>query len=138
MHSKFDQVSNALVVEDEFLIAIDAAEAIREMGVPVVSRAGSYREARDHIEREPPELAVVDLDLGRGGRGEELIPVLSANGCGCLVLSGDDLAIEEMRARFPQWPVLRKPAPKRQIQALLRTLIAGSETETMASGSVKS
>lgn len=132
MRTNHSRPHSALVVDDEYLIALDASEAMREMGVRIIGPARSFQEACACIEREPPDFAVLDLHLGRGGRGEDLIPVLTASGCDCLIFSGDELAIQEIERRFPHWPILRKPATKSQIGRAVRRLVNIPATERMA------
>lgn len=135
MPNTSSQAPSALVVEDEYLIALDAVEALRDMGIRVTGRVASVDKARNLIEREPPDFAILDLNLKRGGRGEELVPVLSANGCACLFLSGDETALQQMQQRFPQWPALQKPAGRGQIAQAVRRLVSSPESESVVCGS---
>ena len=88
-HARAGQPPRVLVVEDEFLIALDVAEVLREMGCEVVGPANDLRTAMRLMRSVSPDLAVIDLNLGRGMGGETLVRLLEASGCRCLVLSGD-------------------------------------------------
>lgn len=66
---------HVLVVEDEFYIAIDMADALSEHGAHVIGPAASVADAIDLIEHtEHLDGAVVDLNL----RGELAFPVARA------------------------------------------------------------
>ncbi len=60
-----------LVVEDEFLIAMELAAILELHGFEVVGPVGSVDEAREILQRERPEAVVLDLNL----RGASAIPV---------------------------------------------------------------
>jgi CheY-like chemotaxis protein len=64
-----------LVVEDEYLIATDIAEALAELGATVVGPVGSVKEALRRIEAEGElDGAVLDINLGQ----EKVFPVADA------------------------------------------------------------
>lgn len=105
-----------LVVDDEFLIAMDVAEVLREMGYEVLGPASDLRAAMRLIRQVAPDMAVIDLNLGRGLGGETLVRLLEACGCHCLVLSGDDERCRSVRERFPLCQVVAKPAPPRRLK----------------------
>jgi CheY-like chemotaxis protein len=106
--------TRVLVVEDEFLIALDLTTVLREAGASVVGPAHSASEALDLLETAVIDVAVLDLDLG----GHWVDPV--AERCAALGIpfvfhSGRGLP-DAMRARFAGVPLLEKPAgPNRLI-----------------------
>jgi len=55
-----------LVVEDEVIISMWIAEILRNAGATVVGPAGSAAEARDLIERETIDCAVLDYKMPDG------------------------------------------------------------------------
>jgi two-component system, response regulator PdtaR len=63
-----------LIVEDEFLIALEIEDFLTRNGCRVIGPAPSVREALSLIEREPPEVAILDVNL----RGEIVTPVAAA------------------------------------------------------------
>ena len=115
----------ALVIDDEYLIAQDAAETMSEMGFTRIGSALSYDEAVAEIDREPPSVALIDLNLGLGESGERLMPLLARHGCVCLIFSGDEAALERAAKQYPEWPTLRKPVPKKALQLAIQQLVAG-------------
>jgi DNA-binding response OmpR family regulator len=65
-----------LVVDDEALIALAAKDILEEAGHDVIGPAGSVRQALAAVERERPDLALLDINLGRGGNGIILARIL--------------------------------------------------------------
>lgn len=87
-----------LVVEDEFVIADDLAESLRELGFAVVGPAATVGSALELIEREPVAAALLDANLrgeGSGPVAEELsnraIPFVVVTGYGQGKLDNDRL-----------------------------------------------
>lgn len=112
-----------VIVEDAPLIALDLAETMRDLGFDVRATAFTHEQAVAEIERWVPQYAIVDLHLGGGDQGvpqaEALLGMLSARGCRCLVFSGDQQACARVAERFPNFPVLSKPAqPERLIREM--------------------
>jgi CheY-like chemotaxis protein len=64
-----------LVVEDEYLIAADLAEALQDRGATVIGPAGSIQHALELVSSEQQiDAAVLDINL----RGEHAYPVAEA------------------------------------------------------------
>jgi CheY-like chemotaxis protein len=53
-----------LLVEDNVIIAWDAAETLKSLGVGLVITASSVSQALAAIEKQPPSFALLDVDLG--------------------------------------------------------------------------
>lgn len=111
-----------LVVDDEYLIAQDLAEAIGEAGCEVVGPAGALTDALRLIRDGEIDAAVIDLNLGRGDEGVLLAEQLSAQLCPFIVFSGDDVACARFRDRFPRAQLVSKPAPRREIHRAIARL----------------
>jgi len=60
-----------LIVEDEFLIAMELASTLRKAGFQVIGPAASVAEAMHLIEHQRPDAAVLNVNLG----GERVTPV---------------------------------------------------------------
>jgi CheY-like chemotaxis protein len=56
--------ASVLLVEDNIIILLDAEDALKELGVPLVMTATNVSEALDLINRTPPARALLDVDLG--------------------------------------------------------------------------
>ena len=52
-----------LVVEDEIIIADNICDALEELGYEVLEPAISYTEAIERIEKEKPDIAILDIQL---------------------------------------------------------------------------
>lgn len=58
-----------LIVEDEFLIALTAEEALLAEGFDVVGVAATFEQAMDIAEREHPDLVLMDIRLASARDG---------------------------------------------------------------------
>jgi CheY-like chemotaxis protein len=95
-----------LVVEDEPFIAFDLMMAIEEAGAIAIGPAATIAEALDFIGNQPPDGAILDVNLPDGTVG----PVLDAlpRTAGVVVHTGVGLP-PEIRATHPNVPVFMKP-----------------------------
>jgi light-regulated signal transduction histidine kinase (bacteriophytochrome)/CheY-like chemotaxis protein len=96
-----------LLVEDSMIIALDAEEALKEIGAAKVVTAASVARALGALEKGGLDFALLDLNLG----DETSIPVaeaLRARGIQFAFATGYGEAAEFV-ARFPGAPVLTKP-----------------------------
>ena len=98
---------HVLLVEDQFVIALDAEALLMEGGAAQISIAATPAEAEQILARARPDIAVLDVNLGRStslpvaDRLNEIgVPFLFATGY------GDSRMIAE---RFREVPVVRKP-----------------------------
>ncbi|OWJ71310.1 signal transduction histidine kinase [Haematobacter missouriensis] len=108
---------NILLVEDQVLIAMDVEAMLGDLGYDNVSAARASGEALSMIERAAPDLAVLDVNLGRDTSfpvAEELIrrkiPFIFATGY------GDSSIIPSV---FEKIPVVQKPYEAEMILAAL-------------------
>jgi DNA-binding NtrC family response regulator len=56
--------ADVLLVEDNYLIALDTEEMLREIGVADVRTAGSVEEALSMIAAKAPDFCLLDVNLG--------------------------------------------------------------------------
>ncbi len=98
---------HVLIVEDEFLIAMDLAETVREAGAEVVGPAASVNEALDLLTSHEITVAVLDVNLGKEmslAIAERLlcdhIPFVYHTGQGALLGAFS----------WPEAPIISKPA----------------------------
>lgn len=111
----------ALVVEDEFLVALDVADLLRDEGCQVIGPVGRVAEALGLLETERPDIAFLDVNLA----GERSWPVayrLRERGTHFVFLSG----YADVHADIPEdlravslWP---KPVDKAKLTRLVREL----------------
>ena len=62
----------ALIIEDEFLIALDLEETMFKLGFDVCALAPSARKARSLAMNDHPDVALVDVCLEGGREGIEI------------------------------------------------------------------
>jgi light-regulated signal transduction histidine kinase (bacteriophytochrome)/CheY-like chemotaxis protein len=55
---------DVLLVEDNYIIALDAEDALRRLGAHEIRTAGNVNSALELIDERPPEFAVLDVNLG--------------------------------------------------------------------------
>ena len=106
-----------MLLEDQMLIAMDVESTLADRGFTSVSTVNSVAEALKLVNRAPPAIAILDINLGDGTSlpvAEELalrhIPFIFATGY------GDGGIIPD---RFADVPVIRKPY---EAEALLAAL----------------
>ncbi len=61
----------ALIVEDEFLIAMETEALLTENGYIVIGTAASIEKAMEFLEGSTPDIAILDMNL----RGKSVLPV---------------------------------------------------------------
>ena len=66
-----------LIIEDEFLIALDLEATMFKLGFDVCALAPSARKARSLAMSDQPDVALVDVCLEGGREGIEICPVAS-------------------------------------------------------------
>ena len=115
-----------VIIEDAPLIALDLAEAMRELGFDVRATAFTHEQALAEIQQAQPHFAIIDLHLGPGEsgvrQGEALLDLLDGIGCRCLIFSGDAAACRRVAGHYPHFPVLLKPARPEMLVAAVQKL----------------
>ncbi|MCO6418564.1 response regulator [Siccirubricoccus sp. KC 17139] len=107
-----------LVVEDEALVAMLVEDALLDAGATVIGPAATVAEALVLIERDLPEVAVLDLNLA-GETSTPVADVLAARGVPFVVATG--YGAEGLPPGHASVPVLAKPYdPDDLTQALAR------------------
>jgi DNA-binding response OmpR family regulator len=112
-----------LLVEDEFLIAIDAQDMLEEMGAASVDIAGTFEEAERLIGEKRFDLAVLDVNLN-GRMSFPLAEKLLAAGTPVLFGTGYSLMSRPMPG-FERGVCVSKPYTAQTLkQGLLSALAA--------------
>jgi CheY-like chemotaxis protein len=113
-----------LVVEDEFLIAMDIEAMLRELACEVVGPIGNLASALQAAREETPDVALLDANLG----GEPVTAVaeaLVARAVPIVFCTG--YQVENWCNRYPAAPTLMKPFQLADLRtALERALASGS------------
>jgi len=109
-----------LIVEDEFLLAMDAQAMVEALGHEVVGPAGSYQAALEAV--DSAELALVDVRLADGYTGPDVAAWIAQN-CDVTVVfvTGNP---EAVYASTHAAGVLTKPYTKEQIAEALELAAA--------------
>jgi CheY-like chemotaxis protein len=98
-----------LVLDDEFLIALDIQQALELAGAAEVVCAATVEAALTSVRGSRFDLAVLDLRLGRaGGNSLPVAAALQDIGTPFIFLTGMSGDAEHTRA-FPAAPVVEKP-----------------------------
>jgi CheY-like chemotaxis protein len=109
-----------LIVEDEYYLAADLAEALRREGADVVGPVGTLAEAADMVERERIDCAILDMNL----RGDMAYPVadrLEQAQIPFLIATGYNSA--SLPERFGRVPRIEKPFDPRDVIAAIPDLL---------------
>ncbi len=69
VHPVVDEVIRVLIVEDERIIAQELKLTLEGMGLSVTGIGGSEQQALQLVERDRPDVVLMDINLGRGGDG---------------------------------------------------------------------
>ena len=99
-----------LVLDDEFLIALDIQQILELAGAKHVASVASASEAIELLRREPKfDLAVLDVKLGGAeGHSLDVAAMLAKAGTPFVFLTG--MRVDNVHAKkFPQAPVVEKP-----------------------------
>jgi CheY-like chemotaxis protein len=117
---------NVLVVEDEFLIAMDLADMLRKLGAASVRTEFSVADALASLEGQPPpDCAALDFRLGAATAAPVADALLMRRIPFIFVTGYEDVAL--MPRRFHALPVAHKPMNMADIaRAFARALAAGA------------
>ena len=106
------QVRRALIIEDEFLIALDLEATMFKLGFDFCALAPSACKARSLAMNDQPDVALVDVCLEGGREGIEIarwlrevcqVPIVF------VTAQGDKDTVERIHQLVPGAPVLTKP-----------------------------
>ena len=105
-----------LVVEDEFLIALDIVAALEQAGIAVAGPAGTVSDALAAIERGPLRGVLLDAHLGGESAGR-IADTLNARGIPFAFVSG--YGRESLPPAYRQAPLVRKPFTDKDLLAAI-------------------
>ena len=118
------QGKSVLLLEDQFLIAMDVEEMLLSMGAASVSICASVPEALALLERALPDIAVLDVNLG-AETSAEVARRLAAAKRPFVFATGYDDGSRLPVMDYPA-PVVRKPYSAGSLSAMLRQAQLGS------------
>ena len=116
-----------LVVEDEFIIALDLSETVKDLGFDLEGPFEGNEDAIEAIEEDMPDLAILDVFTADG----EVYPLadrLVEAGVPIIFHSGH-VPPEEVRSRYPQAQACSKPCPPDRIIDALQVAVAKAQQD---------
>jgi DNA-binding NtrC family response regulator len=116
-----------LVVEDEFIIALDLSEIVRDLGFKVEGPYADKENAFVAIDRNMPDCAILDVKTA-DGEVYPLADALADAGVPIIFHSGH-VAPGEIAERYPQAHTCTKPCPPDRLITMI-----GSALEDAAAG----
>jgi DNA-binding NtrC family response regulator len=111
-----------LVVEDEFLIALEMKAMLIDGGFRVIGPVATVAAALAIIEKEPPDAAVLDVSL-RGERVTPVAKVLQAMEVPFVLASAYNQAELNTDATLSGVPNIGKPTMAARLFSLLRDIL---------------
>ena len=111
-----------LIVEDEPLVALFLTDLLEDLNQTVIGPATSPEAALTTAAEAPPQIAIIDANLGGRGDGISLAGELQArHGTRIIFLSGDaSLSTNPAVHAINPLAVLQKPCPPGELEAALR------------------
>ncbi|MBO9518824.1 MAG: response regulator [Porphyrobacter sp.] len=111
-----------LVVEDEFIIALDLSETVKDLGYELEGPFPDKKRALASIRDGMPDCAILDIQTSDG----EVYPLadeLLEAGVPIIFHSGH-VPPEEVRSRYPDAIACSKPCPPDQLIEVLQEAVA--------------
>lgn len=110
-----------LVVEDEFIIALDLSETVKDLGYALEGPYADKENAFIAIDRKLPDCAILDIHTG-DGEVYPLADALTDAGVPIIFHSGH-VTPEEVVQRYPKAFACAKPSRPDHLMRLLRDAI---------------
>ena len=117
--------AKVLVVEDEYLVAADLIRSLGAAGGEPVGPAGSVEQARQLLEEQPVDAAILDLNL-RGDMAYPLLNELSRRGLPVVIMSG--YSPETLSESIGPVPSLEKPVDFDRVVRALESELASQSS----------
>jgi two-component system, cell cycle sensor histidine kinase and response regulator CckA len=115
----------ALIIEDEFLIALDLEATMFKLGYDVCALAPSASKARSLAMNDQPDVALVDVCLEGGREGIEIarwlkevcdVPIIF------VTAHCDADTVDRIHEQIPEAPVLAKPIFRHSLAGALASV----------------
>lgn len=110
--------ATVLLVEDEFIIALDLSETVKDLGFRVDGPHRGKETAFLAIDREMPDFAILDIYTD-DGEVYPLADALAEAGVPIIFHSGH-VSPEEVQKRYPDAQAVAKPCPPDQLIGLMQ------------------
>jgi DNA-binding NtrC family response regulator len=115
-----------LVVEDEFIIALDLSETVRDLGFRVEGPFADKENAFIAIDQQMPDCAILDVKTADG----EVFPLADAlvdAGVPIIFHSGH-IVPDDIAERYPQARACAKPCPPDRLITMISGALEDAET----------
>jgi len=113
--------ARVLILEDEFMIAMEFETIVQDAGFAVVGPAADVDTALALIEANPPDAGVLDVNLGHGKTSAPVADRLSALGVPYILCTG--YQTDDLVQRYGEnVPMLQKPVDTVRLVEFLRTI----------------
>jgi two-component system, response regulator PdtaR len=115
--------ATVLIAEDEPLVALFLTDTVEEQDLMAIGPAATPEEALAAAAETPPQIAIVDANLGAKGDGIALAEELQRlHGTRIIFLSGDaSLSANSAVHALKPLAILQKPCLPGELEAALRT-----------------
>ncbi len=108
-----------LVVEDEVLIGMDLVMLLEEWGYTADGPVKSVQSALESVKAAPPDLAILDVNLGDGRTSIPIAARLAEMNIPFVFLTGYDPSRYDDVSTAPNAPHLRKPLDQQALRDLI-------------------
>lgn len=108
-----------LLVEDEFIVALDIAEVLRENGCEVIGPAGTVESALVLARKEDLDVALLDINVA-GDRIDPVAEALQSRGIPIILATGYSEA--SLPKDWRHLPRLTKPFRRAQLKRLIESV----------------
>ena len=114
-----------LVVEDEFIIALDLSETVQDLGYELEGPFADKANAFEAIEEQMPDVAILDVFTADG----EVFPLadaLTAKGVPIIFHSGH-VTPQEVTGRYPDAIACAKPCPPSKMIDMMQEAVSRAQ-----------
>ena len=111
-----------MVVEDQYLVSSDLADALEDLGFSVVGPFATNAEALDWLRSEIPDSAILDIQL-KDGDCSEVARELRRRGVPMVFFTGD-LGWPPLKEEFADLPAIAKPASAADLLKVLAEIVS--------------
>ena len=114
-----------LIAEDEPLVALFLTDVVEEQGFTAIGPAATPEAARAAAAETPPQIAIVDANLGAKGDGIALAEELQRVHATRIIFLSGDASLSDNPAVHALKPlaILQKPCPPGELEAALRAAL---------------
>ena len=105
-----------LILEDEFMVALELSHILRDFGVEVVGPTGRAGDALKRLERERVDAALLDINLSRGNSLDVARALMESDVPFAFVTGYQTMSLPEPLDTIPR---IIKPAAKERLRTLI-------------------